>query len=110
MTSPRPTDGKAAAERVPRDSLGLIAIILASIVYTPALVVFLIGLIPDLNLIWWTGILIIPLLAVVGVIVLILAVIGIVIGVRRHGRYILSIIGVVLGVLAIAPIGAVVLH
>lgn len=56
-----------------------------------------------MNAIWWLGIIIIPLLAMLGVVVLVLAIIGIVVGARRHSRFVWSIVAAVLGLLMVAP-------
>lgn len=86
------------------DVLGLIAVILAVVALVPTLVIFAIGLVPEMNAIWWLLIVLIPLLAIGAVIVLVLAVIGVVVGVRTHRRFALSVIGIVLGLVLLAPI------
>lgn len=95
-----PVDAPPARKR---DVLGIVAVIVAAIGLLPTLAVFLIGLVPEMNAIWWLGIIIIPLLAMLGVVVLVLAIIGIVVGVRRHSRFVWSIVAAVLGLLMVAP-------
>lgn len=87
------------------DILGLIAVIIAMIGLMPTLFVFLIGLIPEMNAIWWLLIAIIPLLGIGGALVLILAIIGLIVGITKKRRYGLSITGIVLGVMMLVPIG-----
>lgn len=70
----------------------------------PSLAVFLFGLLPDMQMIFWVLIVTLPILAFGGVIALVLGVIGIIVGIRRRTRYVWSIIGVVLGLLMVAPI------
>lgn len=89
------------------DVLGLIAIVVASLVLVPSLLVFLIGLIPEMNAIWWFGIILIPFLGVAGVVAVVLAIIGVIVAVRRGTRFVLSIIGGVLGILLLLPIAAI---
>ncbi|GAA1662207.1 hypothetical protein [Microbacterium lacus] len=89
------------------DVLGLIAIVVASLALVPSLLVFLIGLIPEMNAIWWLGIILIPVLGVAGVIALVLAIIGVIVAVRRGTRFVLSIVGGVLGILLLLPIAAI---
>jgi hypothetical protein len=86
------------------DVLGLIGVILAGLALLPSLAVFLIGLIPEMNAIWWLGILIIPALGIVGAVVAVLGVIGLILGIRARGRYALSIVAIVLAIVLIAPI------
>lgn len=90
--------------RRPVDVLGIVAVALAALLLAPTLVIFLIGLIPSMNAIWWYVILLMPLLAVAGAVVLVLAVIGIVVAVRRRGRMVWSIVAVVLGILMLFPV------
>lgn len=89
------------------DVLGLIAIVVASLALVPSLLVFLIGLIPEMNAIWWLGIILIPVLGVAGVIALVLAIIGVIVAVQRGTRFVLSIVGGVLGILLLVPIAAI---
>lgn len=89
------------------DVLGLIAIVVASLALVPSLLVFLIGLIPEMNAIWWLGIILIPVLGVAGVIALVLAIIGVIVAVQRGTRFVLSIVGGVLGILLLLPIAAI---
>jgi hypothetical protein len=90
--------------RRPLDVPGLIAVIIAGAALVPGLLVFLIGLIPEMNAIWWLGIVLLPILGFAGAIAVVLGIVGIVIGPRRGSRVVLSIVGIVLGVLTIAPI------
>lgn len=90
--------------RRPVDVLGIIAIVVAAIVLVPSIGILLIGLIPEMNAIWWLGIVVIPLAGIAGAIAIVLGIIGIVVAVRRGGRYVVSIVGIVLGVLAALPI------
>lgn len=73
----------------------------------PSLLVFLIGLIPEMNAIWWFGIILIPFLGVAGIVAVVLAIIGVIVAVRRGTRFVLSIIGGVLGILLLLPIAAI---
>lgn len=95
------------AQRKGFDVLGLIGVILALVGLVPTLFVFLIGLVPEMNAIWWLLIAIIPMLAVGGAIVLVLGIIGLIVGITRQRRYGLSIASLALGVLMLAPIGLV---
>ncbi|MCJ1707669.1 hypothetical protein [Microbacterium sp. VKM Ac-2923] len=85
------------------DVLGIIAVCLASLVTLPALGVFLIGLIPEMNAIWWLGLVLLPLLVLDGVVVVVLAIIGIAVGVRRRGPRSISIVALVVGILMLVP-------
>lgn len=87
------------------DVLGIVAVVLALVALLPSLVIFLIGLLPDMQMIFWLLIVTIPILGIGGAIALILGVIGVIVGVRRRTRYVWSIIGVVLGILMLVPIG-----
>jgi hypothetical protein len=87
------------------DVLGIVAVILGLLGLLPSLVIFLIGLLPDMQMIFWLLIVTLPILGIGGVIALILGVIGIIVGVRRHTRYVWSIIGAGLGILMLVPIG-----
>lgn len=89
------------------DVLGLIAVIVAALAIVPALLVFLIGLIPEMNAIWWLGIILIPILGVAGVVALVLAIIGVIVAARRGARFVLSVIGGALGILLLLPIAAI---
>jgi hypothetical protein len=102
MTHP-PVPTSVAPKR-PLDIPGLIAVIIAAIALIPGIVVFLIGLIPEMNAIWWLGIVLLPLFGIAGAVAIVLGIVGAVLGARRRSRYILSIVGIVLGVLTIAPI------
>ncbi|WDG18205.1 hypothetical protein [Microbacterium sp. Clip185] len=82
------------------DAWGTTGVAMAAIAILPTLGIFLIGFIPDMNPIWWLGILLIPMLAVIGALVLLLGVVG----ARRGTAYGLSIASIVLGVVMIAPI------
>lgn len=91
--------------RTPKlDAWGTTGVAMAAIAILPTLGIFLIGFIPDMNPIWWLGILLIPMLAVIGVLVLLLGTVGAVVGARRGTSYGLSIASIVLGVVMIAPI------
>jgi hypothetical protein len=97
----------AAAPPAPRrraDVLGIIAVTLGIVGLLPSLAIFLIGLLPDMQMIFWLLIVTIPLLGIGGVLALILGAIGIIVGVRRRTRYVWSIVGVVLGILMGVPI------
>lgn len=109
MTTPpvAPTPRTSTADTRPRDVLGLIAVILAAVAIVPALLVFLIGLIPEMNAIWWLGIVLIPIMGIAGVLALLLGIIGVIVAARRGGRFVLSIIGGVLGILLLLPIAAI---
>lgn len=100
----RPIVPAPAPARRPIDIPGLIAVIVAGIALLPGLAVFLIGLIPEMNAIWWLGIVLLPLLGFAGAVAIVLGIVGIVLGARRGSRSVLSIVGIVLGVVTIAPI------
>ncbi|KQR23230.1 hypothetical protein [Microbacterium sp. Leaf151] len=85
------------------DVLGIVAVCLASLVVLPTLAVVLIGLIPEMNGIWWLGIVLLPLLVLDGALVVVIAVIGVVVGVRRRGPRAMSIVAVVVGILMLLP-------
>ncbi|WJL94256.1 hypothetical protein QSU92_09615 [Microbacterium sp. ET2] len=87
------------------DILGLIAVIIAMVGLVPTLFVFLIGLIPEMNAIWWLLVALIPMLGIGGALVLLLAIIGLIVGITRKRRYGLSITGIVLGLMMLVPIG-----
>lgn len=87
------------------DILGLIAVIIAMIGLMPTLFVFLIGLIPEMNAIWWLLIALIPMLGIGGALVLLLAIIGLIVGITRKRRFGLSIAGIALGLMMLVPIG-----
>lgn len=87
------------------DILGLIAVIIAMIGLMPTLFVFLIGLIPEMNAIWWLLVAVIPMLGIGGALVLLLAIIGLIVGITRKRRFGLSIAGIVLGLMMLVPIG-----
>ncbi|TQK18109.1 hypothetical protein FBY40_0595 [Microbacterium sp. SLBN-154] len=99
MPAPQPARKKGF------DVLGLIAVIIAMVGLVPTLFVFLIGLIPEMNAIWWLLVALIPMLGIGGALVLLLAVIGLIVGITRKRRYGLSISGIVLGLLMLVPIG-----
>ncbi|WP_022879384.1 hypothetical protein [Microbacterium sp. B19] len=92
------------AGRRASDGFGIVAIILAAIILLPALMIFLIGLAPGMNAIWWLGIVLLPIMAFLGVVIVIVATIGIVLRVRAGRRPTLSIIGATLGVLLVLPV------
>lgn len=98
--APGPTPKRRRA-----DVLGIVAVILALAGILPSLVIFLIGLTPEMQMIFWLLIVTIPILGIGGVIALILGAIGIIVGVKRRSRYVWSIIGVALGLLMLVPIG-----
>lgn len=98
MTPPPPLPPRRGV-----DVLGIVAVCLASLVTLPTLAVFLIGLIPEMNAIWWLGIVLLPLLVLDGALVVVLAVIGITVGVRRHGPRAISIVALVVGILMLPP-------
>ncbi|KTS89082.1 hypothetical protein NS183_09455 [Microbacterium testaceum] len=91
------------AARRPADVLGIVAVILSAVLLLPTLFVFLVGLIPEMNAIWWLGIILLPLAFVDGVIVIVLAVIGLIVAVRRGGRRVWSIVALGLGILMLVP-------
>jgi hypothetical protein len=91
------------AARRPADVLGIVAVILSAVLLLPTLFVYLVGLIPEMNAIWWLGIILLPLLFVDGVIVIVLAVIGLIVAVRRGGRRVWSIVALGLGILMLVP-------
>ncbi len=95
---------RPAPPRRRADVLGIVSVIIGVLGVLPSLVIFLIGLTPDMQMIFWLLIVTIPILGIGGVIALILGVIGIIVGVRRRTRYVWSIIGVVLGILMLVPI------
>ena len=99
MPAPQPVRKKGF------DILGLIAVIIAMIGLMPTLFVFLIGLIPEMNAIWWLLVALIPMLGIGGALVLVLAIIGLIVGITRKRRYGLSIAGIVLGLMMLVPIG-----
>ena len=97
MASVSPAGRRAA------DALGIVAIILAALILLPALMIFLIGLSPEMNAIWWLGIVLLPIMAFLGGAAVVIGVIGVVLRVRQHRNPVLSIIGLVLGVLLVLP-------
>lgn len=94
-----------AAPRRRVDVLGIVAVVLGLVGLLPSLGIFLIGLLPDMQMIFWLLIVTIPILGIGGLLALVLGVIGIIVGVRRGARYVWSIIGVVLGILMLVPVG-----
>ncbi|NYF18009.1 putative membrane protein [Microbacterium sp. AK009] len=99
MRAPQPVRKKGF------DILGLIAVIIAMVGLMPTLFVFLIGLIPEMNAIWWLLVALIPMLGIGGAVVLLLAIIGLIVGLTRKRRFGLSIAGLALGLLMLVPIG-----
>lgn len=99
MPAPQPVRKKGF------DILGLIAVTIAMIGLMPTLFVFLIGLIPEMNAIWWLLVALIPMLGIGGALVLLLAIIGLIVGITRKRRFGLSIAGIVLGLMMLVPIG-----
>ena len=85
------------------DVLGIIALCLASLIALPTLAVFLIGLVPGMNAIWWLGIVLYPLLVIDGVLVVVLAMVGLMVAVKRRGPRALSVIALVIGILMLVP-------
>ncbi|MFG6279149.1 hypothetical protein [Microbacterium sp. 5K110] len=93
----------SAAEQRATDSLGIVAVILAAFVLLPVLMIFLIGLAPGMNAIWWLGIVLLPIMAFLGIVALVIGAVGIVRRVRRHRTPVLSIVGAGLGLLLVLP-------
>ncbi len=91
------------AGRRATDALGIVAIILAAFILLPALMIFLIGLAPGMNAIWWLGIVLLPIMGFLGLVAVAVGAIGIVVRVRAHRSPILSIIGAALGILLVLP-------
>lgn len=92
------------AGRRATDVLGIVAIILAAFILLPALMIFLIGLAPEMNAIWWLGIVLLPIMGFLGLVALIVGIVGIVLRVRAHRTPVLSIIGTALGVVLVLPL------
>ena len=92
------------AGRRASDGFGIVAIILAAFILLPALMIFLIGLAPGMNAIWWLGIVLLPIMAFLGVVIVVVGTIGIVLRVRAGRRPTLSIIGAALGILLVLPV------
>lgn len=86
------------------DVLGIIAVVVGLLGLLPSLVIFLIGVMPEMQMIFWLLIVTIPLLGFGGAIAVILGIIGIIVAVRRRTGFVWSIIGVVLGILMLVPI------
>ena len=108
MTGMPHTNADTEASARPRhrlDVLGIIAVSLGVIGLLPSLVIFLVGLLPEMQMIYWLLIVTIPILGIGGVVAVILGVVGIIVGVRRQTRYIWSIAGIALGILMLAPVG-----
>jgi hypothetical protein len=104
MTTDQPYIAPAAAPARRRlDVFGLVAVIVAGVILVPTALVLLIGLIPEMNAIWWLGLVLIPLCTVAGVTALVLSIVGLVIGARRGRVAVLSAVGAVLGVLCLVP-------
>lgn len=93
-----------APARRPTDVLGIIGVIIGAIGLLPSLAVLLIGFAPEMQAIWWLGIVLVPILGFTGLVALVLGVVGVIVAVRRRGRFALSIIAIVIGVVSIAPI------
>ncbi len=91
------------AARHPADVLGIVAVVLSAVLLLPTLFVSLVGLIPEMNAIWWLGIILLPLLFADGLIVIVLAVIGLIVAARRAGRRAWSIVALGLGILMLVP-------
>lgn len=94
----------AQPRRRPLDILGLVGLIVAALALLPALLVLAVGFIPEMNAIWWLGIVLIPILAIAGAIALVLGAVGIPVAVRRRGSFALSIVSIVLGLIALLPL------
>ncbi|KZE42439.1 hypothetical protein [Microbacterium sp. T32] len=92
------------AGRRASDGFGIVSIILAAFILLPALMIFLIGLAPGMNAIWWLGIVLLPIMAFLGLVIVIVGTIGIVLRVRAGRRPTLSIIGAALGILLVLPV------
>lgn len=92
------------AGRRATDVYGIVAIILAAFILLPSLMIFLIGLAPEMNAIWWLGIVLLPIMGFLGLVALVVGIVGIVLRVRRHRNPVLSIIGAGLGLLLILPV------
>ncbi len=92
-----------ASPRRPADVLGIVAVILAAVLVIPTLFVYVVGLVPEMNAIWWVGIILLPLLFADGVLVIVLSVIGLIVAVRRAGRRAWSIVALGLGILMLVP-------
>jgi hypothetical protein len=103
--APAPGATAPAAPRRRADVLGIVAVILALVGLLPSLIIFLIGIAPEMQMIFWLLIVTLPILGIGGVIALILGVIGIIVGVRRGTKIVWSIIAVVLGILMLVPLG-----
>jgi hypothetical protein len=101
-TASAPADTPTPRRRV--DVLGIIAVVVGLLGLLPSLVIFLIGVMPEMQMIFWLLIVTIPLLGFGGAIAVILGIIGIIVAVRRRTRFVWSIIGVVLGILMLVPI------
>lgn len=92
-----------ATNRRPFDVLGLVAAILSAVLLVPTLFVFVVGLVPEMNAIWWLGIILLPLLFVDGVVVILLSVVGLIVAARRAGRRAWSVVALGLGILMLVP-------
>jgi hypothetical protein len=103
--APPPFAAPARAARRPLDILGLVGVVVAALALLPALLVLAIGFVPEMNAIWWLGIVLIPLLAIAGAIALVLGAVGIPVALRRRGGYALSIVAIALGLVALLPLG-----
>jgi hypothetical protein len=89
--------------RRPADVVGIVAVVLATVVILPSLFVFLVGLLPDMNAIWWLGLFLIPVVMVGGPVMVVVAVIGLIVAARRGGRRAWSIVALGLGILMLVP-------
>lgn len=105
MTAPSaPFAPPPIAVKRPLDVLGIVAVCVAGLLLVPALLVLLVGLLPSMNAIWWLGIVLVPMLGIAGALAIVLGGMGIVVAVRRRGRFVLSAIGVALGLLMLMPV------
>ena len=93
------------AGRRARAGFGIVAIILAAFILLPALMIFLIGLAPGMNAIWWLGVVLLPIMGFLGLVALVVGIVGIVLRVRQQRNPVLSIIGTALGAVLVLPVG-----
>lgn len=104
MTQPDQPPAAPVRRGRPRlDAWGITGFAMAAIAFLPTLAIFLLGFIPDMNPIWWLGIVLLPMVAVIGVISVLLGIIGIVVAVRRGSGYGNSIASIALGVVLFLP-------
>jgi hypothetical protein len=101
---PTPPGVEAASAPRRADVLGIVGTILGAVVTIPSVGIFLIGLAPEWNPIWWLLLPAIPALAVTGVIALLLGLAGLITARQRGGRFAFSLVAVVLGAAMTVPI------